>query len=235
MRLDIFLVENGFFDSRNKASEAIKEANIKVDGKIIKKPSFMVEESCDIEVFKKCYYVSRAGYKLKEFLKECEIDIKDKRCLDIGSSTGGFVEVLLEYGAKSVTAVDVGKDQLHKRVKSNSKVISLEGMDIREFEDEDGFDVVTCDVSFVGIEHILPKMKELSNDKIIILFKPQFEVGKDVKRDKKGVVKDKKAIQRAEQKFESLLVYSELKIIKKDESKLKGKEGNVEYFYYIQR
>ena len=235
VRLDMFLVENGYFDSRNKASEAIKSRNIKIDGKIISKPSWIVEEHPKVELLQEYSYVSRAGYKLKEFLKECEVDIKDKRCLDIGSSTGGFVEVLLEYGAKSVTAVDVGKDQLHKGVKANNKVISLEGMDIREFEDEDGFDIVTCDVSFVGIGHILPKIKELSKDKIIILFKPQFEVGKDVKRDKKGVVKDKKAIQRATQKFESLLVSSELKIIKKDESKLKGKEGNVEYFYYIQR
>ena len=234
-RLDIFLVEKSFFESRNKANEAIKSRNVKIDGKIVTKPSFLVSDISRIEIFQKDRYVSRAGNKLKEFLKENSVDIKGKTCLDIGSSTGGFCEVLLEYGAKEVYAVDVGSNQLHLKLKNDKRVKSFEKCDIRDFKSDKKFDVVTCDVSFVGISHILPKIKELSNDKILLLFKPQFEVGKDVKRDKKGVIKDKDAIKRVLVKFESLLVSEKLKLIKKEISKIKGKEGNEEYFYYIQR
>ena len=234
-RLDIFLVEQGFFESRNKASEAIKNRNVKIDGKIITKPAYIVEKDSKVELLQERSYVSRAGYKLKEFLKESDIEINDKICLDIGSSTGGFTEVLLEYGAKEVYAVDVGSNQLHQKLKDDKRVKSFEKCDIREFESDKKFDVVTCDVSFVGISHIIPKIKELSNDKIILLFKPQFEVGKDVKRDKKGVIKDKDAIKRVMMRFESLLVSEGLKLLKKEASKVKGKEGNEEYFYYIQR
>ncbi len=234
-RLDIFLVEKSFFESRNKANEAIKSRNVKIDGKIVTKPSFLVSDISRIEIFQKDRYVSRAGNKLKEFLKENSVDIKDKTCLDIGSSTGGFCEVLLEYGAKEVYAVDVGSYQLHPKLKNDKRIKSFEKCDIRDFKSDKKFDVVTCDVSFVGISHILPKIKELSNDKILLLFKPQFEVGKDVKRDKKGVIKDKDAIKRVLVKFESLLVSEKLKLIKKEISKIKGKEGNEEYFYYIQR
>lgn len=234
-RLDLFLVEKGFFDSRNKASEAIKKSNVKVDGKIISKPSFLVDDESTLEILEEKSYVSRAGYKLKEFLKQHSLNLKDSACLDIGSSTGGFCEVLLEYGAKEVYAVDVGKDQLHSRLKNDLRIKSYEECDIREFESDKKFDMVTCDVSFVGISHIFPKIKEFARDKIIILFKPQFEVGKDVKRDKRGVVKDQAAIKRVMQKFESSLVSQNLKLITKEISKIKGKEGNVEYFYYIQR
>ncbi len=234
-RLDIFLVEEGFFKSRNKASEAIKGRNVKIDGKIVARPSYMVGINSHIEILQEFCYVSRAGYKLKEFLKESDIEINDKICLDIGSSTGGFTEVLLEYGAKEVYAVDVGSNQLHQKLKDDKRVKSFEKCDIREFKSDKKFDIITCDVSFVGISHILPKIKELSNDKIILLFKPQFEVGKDVKRDKKGVIKDKDAIKRVLMSFESLLVSEALKLLKKEVSKVKGKEGNEEYFYYIQR
>ncbi len=234
-RLDIFLTEKGFFDSRNKASEAIKSRNIKINGKIVTKPSFLVDDTPHIEIFQENSYVSRAGNKLKEFLKENSINIKNKICLDIGSSTGGFCEVLLEYGAKEVCAVDVGSKQLHPKLKKDKRVKSFENCDIRDFQSDKKFDIITCDVSFVGISYILPKIKELSKNKIIILFKPQFEVGKDVKRDKKGVIKDKDAINRVLVRFESVLVNEGLKLIKKEISKIKGKEGNEEYFFYIKR
>lgn len=234
-RLDVFLVENGYFDSRNKANEAIKSRNIKVNGKIIQKPSFEIKDNNKIEVLEKKRYVSRAGDKLKEFLKDKNVNFKDRICLDVGSSTGGFVEVLLEMGADKIYAVDVGKEQLHARIKENKKVISIESQDIREFECEEKFDLVTCDVSFISILHILESLVKFAKNEIIILFKPQFEVGRAVKRDKKGVVKDKNALQRACVKFESELVKNKLQIIIKEESRIKGKEGNSEFFYYIKK
>jgi len=234
-RLDIFLVKNGYFDSRNKASEAIKSRNIKVNGKIIQKSSFETKDNDKIEVLEKKRYVSRAGDKLKEFLKDKNLHLKDKICLDVGSSTGGFVEVLLEMDADKIYAVDVGKEQLHPRLKENKKVISIESQDIRGFECEEKFDLVTCDVSFISVLYILENLVKFAKNEMIILFKPQFEVGRNVKRDKKGVVKDKNALQRVCVKFESELVKNNLQIIIKEESKIKGKEGNSEFFYYVKK
>jgi 23S rRNA (cytidine1920-2'-O)/16S rRNA (cytidine1409-2'-O)-methyltransferase len=232
-RLDIFLVENDFFNSRNKANEAIKDRNIKVDGKIIDKPSFKIKNSEKIEVLEKKRYVSRAGDKLKEFLKDKDIEINNKICLDVGSSTGGFVQVLLEMNAEKIYAVDVGKGQLHPILKENKKIISKESLDIRELKCEKKFDLVTCDVSFISILYILDSLINFAKNEIIILFKPQFEVGKNVKRDKRGVVKDVNALKRACVKFESELTKHKLQIISKEESKIKGKEGNSEFFYYL--
>lgn len=232
-RLDIFLVENDFFDSRNKANEAIKSRNIKVDGKIIDKPSFKIKNIEKIEVLEKKRYVSRAGDKLKEFLKDKDIEINNKICLDVGSSTGGFVQVLLEMNAEKIYAVDVGKGQLHPILKENKKIISKESQDIRKLKCEKKFDLVTCDVSFISILYILDSLINFAKNEIIILFKPQFEVGKNTKRDKKGVVKDINALKRVCVKFESELIKHKLQIISKEESKIKGKEGNSEFFYYL--
>jgi 23S rRNA (cytidine1920-2'-O)/16S rRNA (cytidine1409-2'-O)-methyltransferase len=110
MRLDNYIYNQGLSNSRNKAKELIKNKQVKVDGVLVDKPSFEVED-VEIEILQDIVYVSRAGYKLDGFLKEHQVDIKEKECLDIGSSTGGFVEVLLNKGAKSVTAVDVGSNQ----------------------------------------------------------------------------------------------------------------------------
>ncbi len=235
MRLDNYLVKSGFFESRNKASEAIKQRDVLVDKKIVSKPSFDVKDDSLVEVLDKKRYVSRAGYKLKEFLKDKDIKIEGKLCLDIGSSTGGFVEVLLEYGAKKVVAVDVGKEQLHNTLKSDSRVEVHEQTDIREFKSDESFDVVTCDVSFISLEYLLDDILRLSNETIILLFKPQYEVGKETKRDKRGVIKDKKMIQRALVRFESELIKRGVSIIQKEPCKIKGKEGNEEYFYYVKR
>ena len=235
MRLDKYLVENGFFESRNQAHSAIKDRNVFVNGVIVQKPSFLVEEDDSVRVLEKIRYVSRAGDKLKEFLKDKEIELKDKVCLDIGSSTGGFTQVLLEYGAESVTAVDVGNKQLHHSLRDDKRVRLYENTDIRDFKSDEKFDMVTCDLSFISVETILDNILEFARGELILLFKSQFEVGKDVKRDRKGVVKDQKAIERVLRDFESELVKRGYKVLIKEESKIKGKEGNVEYFFYIKK
>jgi len=234
MRLDSYIFEKGLSNSRNKAKELIKKKMVKVDGVIIVKPSFEVED-VEVEILQDTVYVSRAGYKLDGFLKEVTIMIEGKECLDIGSSTGGFVEVLLKKGAKEVVAVDVGSEQLHQSLKQNPKVKSYEKTNIKDFQSDKTFEVVTCDVSFTGIKHILADIDRLSKKDIVILFKPQFEVGKDVKRDKKGVVKDKKAIERVQTEFESEVFKLGWSLNDKKESSLKGKEGNVEIFYHYQK
>jgi len=236
MRLDMYLHEKGFAQSRNKAQEMIKNREVMVDGKTMLKTSYDVKDKSKVEIEEKLQYVSRAGVKLKGFLQDIqELQLKDKNCLDIGSSTGGFTQVLLERGAKHVSCVDVGKEQLHVSLRGDARISLFEEMDIREFKSDEKFDLVTCDVSFIAIDKILSDINRLSSDLIIILFKPQFEVGKDTKRTKSGVVKDTAAIKRVMELFEATVFKLEWKLIKSEESILKGKEGNVETFYYFSK
>ncbi len=231
-RLDTFLSQKGLTQSRNRAKELIKNSLVVVDGKIITRASFMVDDP-DIKIISQNSYVSRAGEKLKAFLEEHPVDIKGEVCLDVGSSTGGFVEVLLEFGAQEVVAIDVGRDQLHQKLRENPKVVSMEGCDIRGYKPDREFGVVSCDLSFIGSENFLSDIDRVSSKDIIVLFKPQFEVGVGVKRDRKGVVKDEEAIILASKKFITKAKEFGWTLKKSLNSAIKGKEGNVEIFYHF--
>lgn len=122
MRLDLYLTKNFDIQSRNKALELIKANKVNINGKVVSKASFLVDENMIIELLEEDFYVSRAAYKLKYFLQEQKIDLKDKTALDIGSSTGGFTQILLENGIKKVICVDVGSNQLHERVKHDKRI-----------------------------------------------------------------------------------------------------------------
>jgi 23S rRNA (cytidine1920-2'-O)/16S rRNA (cytidine1409-2'-O)-methyltransferase len=232
MRLDKYLHKNSYTTSRNRAQYLIANKKVKVGERVVTKSSYNIEDE-EITILEDIIYVSRAAYKLKHFFDNFNINVNELDCLDIGSSTGGFVQILCEYGAKRVVAVDVGSNQLDKSVKAYDKVESFENCDIRSFESDKSFDFVTCDVSFVGISYIIKEIHRLSSDKIVILFKPQFEVGRDVKRDKKGVVKDKEAILKASNKFENDAQLLGWKLLTKENSQVKGKDGNEEIFYYF--
>ena len=235
MRLDNYLVEKEIVDSRNKAQTIIKEGLVSVNAKVIKKSSFKVEDSDEVSVESYKQYVSRAAYKLLEFLQELELDVKDRVALDIGSSTGGFTQVLLEAGVDEVSAVDVGSEQLHKSLREDKRVFVYESCDIRVFESQKEFDLVVSDVAFISLLHILDDVDRLAFKDIILLFKPQFEVGREVKRDKNGVVQDKKAIAKAMVKFEDACELKNWSLVKKSPSTLTGKEGNLEYCYYFKK
>jgi len=168
-------------------------------------------------------------------LDELGLDVKGMSALDIGSSTGGFTQVLLEGGVAEVTAVDVGRDQLHTSLKNDERVRSYEGCDIREFKSDKEFDIVVSDVAFISLLYILDVVDRLAKDKIILLFKPQFEVGREAKRDRNGVVTDEKAILNAMIKFEDACALLGWKLILKSPSKLTGKEGNLEYCYFFEK
>ena len=235
MRLDNYIFKQGITQSRNKAQELIRSNQVLVNSKVISKTSFDVDESCEITLLDAKQYVSRAGYKLKTYLSEqTVVSPKNSICLDIGSSTGGFVQVLLEEGAKKVVAVDIGSEQLHKSLKNNNKLEFFENMDIRDFKYNQKFDIVTCDISFIGVEHILNDIDRFAKEYIIILFKPQFEVGTGVKRDKKGVVKDDFAIKKAKDRFEAFAL-QKWDLIDVKNSSLKGKEGNIETFFCFKK
>lgn len=231
MRLDSYLVEHGFVESRTKAQTLIKEHAVSVEGKIIDKVSFDVAEGMAVEVADTEVYVSRAAIKLKGFLPYTEWSLRGLRALDIGSSTGGFTQILLENGVQSVACVDVGSDQLHPSLRSDPRVSVHENTDIRNFTSEQPFDIVTCDVAFIPLELILESIDKLSAKYIVLLFKPQFQVGREVKRDKNGVVKDDKAIGKAMIRLEDACALIGWKLVAKEVAHIAGKEGNQETCY----
>ncbi len=234
MRLDNYLVQELGVGSRNKAQSYIKAGNVTVDSKVVTKSSFLVEPSHEVAVHIDKEYVSRSAWKLAHFLDEIALDVSGKRALDIGSSTGGFTEVLLERGARSVCAVDVGSEQLHPTLRGDSRIELHERTDIRNFEAEP-FELVVSDVSFISLLHILDAVDRLADKEIVLLFKPQFEVGREAKRDKKGVLKDPKAVMRAMLAFEDACELKGWQLVKKSPSKVSGKEGNIEYCYYFRK
>jgi 23S rRNA (cytidine1920-2'-O)/16S rRNA (cytidine1409-2'-O)-methyltransferase len=234
VRLDHYLVEQKLAPSRSKAQQLIKEKKVLVDGETVEKPSMRIDGQA-VSLTDEKIYVSRAAYKLKGFLPELPFRVAGMHVLDIGSSTGGFTQVLLEEGASDVTAVDVGTDQLHPSLQNDPRVTSLENTDIRTFESKAVFDLVTSDVSFISLLHILEAVDRLAGRWIILLFKPQFEVGREARRDRHGVVLDEKAIAEATERFEKACEKKGWRLVLKRASTLKGKEGNVEQCYCFEK
>ena len=199
MRLDLYLFTFGYLKSRQKAKDLIENNNVKIDGKLVSKPSFDVNEEIEhtIEISDNCPYVSRGGLKLEGILSCAEIDVANKICLDIGASTGGFTDCLLKKGAKLVYAVDSGSNQLDISLKNDNRVISIENFNARNINNDlisDTIDIITIDVSFISQTLIMEKALDLlTNSGVYIsLIKPQFEVGKS-NIGKGGIVKDKSA------------------------------------------
>jgi 23S rRNA (cytidine1920-2'-O)/16S rRNA (cytidine1409-2'-O)-methyltransferase len=233
MRLDLYITKYFDIQSRNKAHELIKNSKVKVNNKIITKPSYKVEQDEQIILLEEDFFVSRAAYKLKYFLEEIDLKLDGLNALDIGSSTGGFTQILLNNNIANVSCVDVGTNQLHEKIKYNKKISMYENTDIRKFNSNKIFDIVTCDVSFISILNILDDINRLSSNNIIILYKPQFEVGKEIKRDRNGVVQDQNAIDKAKEQFIQETKKLNWKLIYNSYSKLEGKEGNREELYYF--
>ena len=234
MRLDKYLVEEGYFESRNRANDAIKSGKVKVDGKVAK-ASAKIDENSSVDVEDEKFYVSRAARKLENFLAEHPMDFKGKKALDIGSSTGGFAQIVLENGVASLSCVDVGKDQLHISLRNHERLSLYEETDIRAFQSDEAFELITCDVSFISILQIIEDIDRLSQNgtDIVILYKPQFEVGKDVKRDSRGVVQDLDAIARRKEEFEAKSAKLGWELHYQALSQVQGKEGNQEYLYHF--
>jgi 23S rRNA (cytidine1920-2'-O)/16S rRNA (cytidine1409-2'-O)-methyltransferase len=204
-RLDVWLVESGRFESRAQARAAIEAGKVSVNGEIIAKASFPVPDGAHVDAEKLHPYVSRAALKLKTALETFDVDVSGKRCLDVGASTGGFVEVLLQAGAAHVDAVDVGSGQLHSRLRTDSRVRSLEQQDARDLSAGQLSAppaIITCDASFIGLAKVIDRPLSLAAQQcdLVALFKPQFEVGR-THVGKGGIVKDNAALQAALERF----------------------------------
>jgi len=192
------LVELGFFPSRAKAGQAIKDGGVYADGRALAKCSESIRDGAFIEITGACPYVGRGGLKLAHAIKAFDIDLKGGVCLDIGASTGGFTDCMLKNGAALVFAVDVGRGQLHPSLAGADNVVSLENTDIRKLQPEmlvykgqprwPGF--ITADLSFVSLGKVMGDVSRFVDDaaKLVVLIKPQFEAGRAA-LDKRGVVR----------------------------------------------
>jgi 23S rRNA (cytidine1920-2'-O)/16S rRNA (cytidine1409-2'-O)-methyltransferase len=239
-RIDILLVERGLADSREKAKKIIMAGVVLVDNERVDKPGTKVEIEKDIRIKgTPLKYVGRGGLKLEKAITEFSLDLNGKVALDIGASTGGFSDCMLQNGIKKVYAIDVGYGQLDWKIRSDPKVVTMDRTNIRHVTIEDIgelADFITIDVSFISLKLVLPVVKELlaEDGKVVALIKPQFEAGKE-NVGKKGVVKDKKVHREV---IKSIYEHSkQLGLYFKDitYSPVKGAEGNIEYLAYLDK
>ena len=237
MRIDVALVELGLCESRNKAARLIEGGKVTVNGLLVKKPSENYEQGeIKIEYDK---FVSRGGYKLEEALERFGIDVKDVVALDIGASTGGFTDCLLQRGAKRVVCVDVGEDQLHHSLKTDPRVSSYEKMNARYLDETtfgEKFDVIVTDVSFISQGMIYNSVSKLLKDDgvFVSLIKPQCEVGKK-NIGKNGIVKNEKAVLDAIEALKNESEKNGLIIEKTSDSPILGGDGNKDYLTSIRK
>ena len=237
MRLDLYLVECSIFESRNKAQYEIKSGKVTVNNKIVTKSSYDVSDDDIVDTLPDTLkYVSKGGLKLEKAIDYFNIDVKGKTCLDIGSSTGGFTDCLIQYGAKEVYSVDVGTDQLHESLKSNPKVHSYEKTNflMMDLNILPKIDIIVTDVSFIKVETILERVIDSFNDvTVIFLIKPQFEVGRMY--IKNGVIKDESIRVKVINDIKEFLKSHNIKTNEIIESPILGGSGNKEYLTYFQK
>ena len=241
-RLDIFLLKKGFFSSRERAKAEIMAGNILVDNVKVEKAGTLVEDISEIIIIKKSFpYVSRGALKLIKALDEFSLEIKDKICLDIGASTGGFTEALLLNGVRTVYSIDVGHNQLAYKLRTDERVISKEKINARyltlDMLDNNYMDIIVTDVSFISLDKILkPAYEVLTNGGYMIaLIKPQFEAGKG-EVNKKGIISDKKVHREVIAKvIDFAFNEASFSVLGLDESPITGTKGNIEYLLLLKK
>ncbi|MGQ9855541.1 MAG: TlyA family RNA methyltransferase [Fervidobacterium sp.] len=230
IRLDVALFQKGLTESRTKARQIIENGNVMVNGKVCTDPSKLILESDAIAVLEELKYVSRAGYKLEGLFNEFSLEIRDKVACDIGSSTGGFTDFLLQLGAKRVYTVDVNTKQLHPKVATDPRVVKIE-KNARDLEISDlgeKVDLITVDVSFISITKLLKPIKSILNSdgRAIILIKPQFELG----HRHTGVIRKKELHISILENIIDAFFQEKLFIDYLTYSKILGGDGNIEFF-----
>lgn len=235
-RIDKEMVTRGLVQTRSQARMLIEQGDVYCNDKLVKKPGANVKDSDSIEIKDRKLFVSRGAYKLEKALVQFDVDPKDYVCADIGASTGGFTQLLLQRGASKVYAVDVGHDQLAPILKDDVKVINLEGTNIKyPLSLDEKVDLCVIDLSFISLKLVLKNIFDLLKEdgRVIALFKPQFEVGK-ARIGKNGLVsgKDREDVVA---EFELWLEQNSYHFQSKTESPIKGKTGNIEYLYFFSR
>lgn len=238
-RLDCLLVKRGLAPSREKAKAVIMAGDVFVDGQREDKAGSMFDDSKNIEVRgKKLAYVSRGGLKLEKAVDEFGINLEGKVCMDVGASTGGFTDCMLQNKAVKVYAVDVGHGQLAWKLRQDERVVCMEKTNIRYVTPDDIKEPVqfaSIDVSFISLTKVLLPVKNLltDNGQIGCLIKPQFEAGRE-KVGKKGVVRDKKVHEEVINKIIDYALSIGFEVLNLEYSPIKGPEGNIEYLLFLQ-
>lgn len=239
-RLDILLVERKLAPSREKAKTMIMEGNVFVDNQREDKAGSMFPADCQIEIHGNTLkYVSRGGLKLEKAMARFDISLEDKICMDIGASTGGFTDCMLQNGARKVYAVDVGYGQFAWKLRCDERVVCMEKTNIRYVTPSDiadRLDFASVDVSFISLTKVLGPAKELLKDhgEIICLIKPQFEAGRE-KVGKKGVVRDPAVHGEVIGKVAEYAMELGFSVKNLEFSPIKGPEGNIEYLIYMKK
>ncbi|WP_101773014.1 TlyA family RNA methyltransferase [Peptostreptococcus faecalis] len=239
-RIDVLLVEKGFFSSREQARRNLMAGNVLVDNQKVDKAGTTVNVDSEIRVKEKLIpYVSRGGLKLEKALQNFDLSVEGRVCMDIGASTGGFTDCMLQNGAKKVYAVDVGYGQLAWKLREDDRVVCMERQNIRHLDKnmlEELPEFLSIDVSFISLKLVLPKVWEISEEKsrVVALIKPQFEAGKE-KVGKKGVVRDPQTHTEVIEKVTKIAVECGFKVLDLDFSPVRGPEGNIEYLIYLEK
>ena len=238
-RLDAELVMRGICETRNRAQASIAEGNVTVNGTVCMKASQKVADTDILVLTEPLPFVGRGGYKLRYALAEFGIPLDGLRCLDIGASTGGFTDCMLQNGAKSVLAVDVGRDQIAESLRNDPRVIVREGTDLRQLPpDTEGLPAqfAACDVSFISLKQIIPYLPPLLTDdaEAVLLVKPQFEAGRSA-LNKNGIVRDEKVRQRVLRNIRDFAAASGFIPCGECESPIKGGSGNTEYLLRLKK
>lgn len=239
-RLDVLLVNRGLAPSREKAKTMIMEGNVFVNNNREDKAGSTFPDDCNIEIHgKTLQYVSRGGLKLEKAMKHFDISLDGKVCMDIGASTGGFTDCMLQNGAVKVYSVDVGYGQFAWKLRQDERVVCMEKTNIRYVtpdDIDDELDFASVDVSFISLTKVLIPARALLKDsaEMVCLIKPQFEAGKD-KVGKKGVVRDKNVHQEVIQKIVDFATENGFSVLNLEYSPIKGPEGNIEYLVHIRK
>lgn len=239
-RIDTLLVERGLIESRQKAQRVIMSGQVYVDNQKVDKSGTKVDRDSEIEIRGNTLpYVSRGGLKLEKAVQEFGIKLKDKVCIDIGASTGGFTDCMLQKGAKRVYAIDVGYGQLAWKLRQDERVVNMERTNIRYVEPEqigEEIDFISIDVAFISLRLVLPVAKKLlkGDGEIVCLIKPQFEAGRE-QVGKKGVVRDRLVHLEVVESIVNFAHSISLSVIDLSFSPIKGPEGNIEYLLYLKK
>jgi len=239
-RLDKVIKQRRLIRSRSRAQRMIAAGRVRVDGQILTRPGHPIDPEAEIEIVSYEQYVSRGGDKLEAALDQFRIDPKGKVCLDIGASTGGFTDCLLQRKAAKVYAIDVGHDQLHPGLRRDPRVVVREGLNARYLEPQDlgdePLELAVVDVSFISLQLVLPPIAEVltPDGDVIALVKPQFEVGRD-RLPSDGVVKNEADRERVLQDLRAFIASeTPWSVAGEMRSPIEGEKGNVEYLVQLQ-
>jgi len=238
VRIDVLLVQKGMIESRNRAQRLVMAGEVSVNGQLVHKPAELFDMDCDVIIANKPKYVSRGGLKLEKAIKAYQdIKVNNSICADIGASTGGFTDCLLQNGANKVYAIDVGYGQIHQKLRNHPHVVVMERVNIKDITElPEEIDITTIDVSFISLRQVFPILKAwntVKEMKVIALIKPQFEVGRRIAAAGKGVVRNEKHRKKAIQNIQHVASTMGFQIHDTCESPIKGPKGNIEYLLYL--